>query len=94
MNWKIFLYRLMILTSLSVAGMLLYAVIINLFIKFGLMPENMDGYALINKTVYAFYGAILAAIAAFFIKHKMGRILLFSPLYAPSVFGIIYILIH
>lgn len=94
MDWKLFLYRFVLLVTLAAGGMFLYAILINLFVYFDAMPENMDGYALINKTVYVFYGAILAAIAAFFIKHKMGRILLFSPLYAPSVFGIIYIFIH
>lgn len=84
----------MLLVTLVVAGMLAYAVLINLFIYFGLMPENMDGYGLIYKTVYVFYGSILAGFIAIFIKHPVARLLFFSPLYAPSLFGVLYILMQ
>lgn len=98
MNWKDILLRLAGVAVLFVAGILLYAVTANLLILMGLMPEALNGqgfgYALTAQTVYVAMGAVVVGIAGIFIRQKWRNALYLAPLYAPSVFAIVFTLIH
>lgn len=95
MDWKTFLYRLLVLIVVCVGGLVLIGVAYNIFIMAGIIPEGMDVRAAIEKTAYVFMGSIVASVASMAVKDKIfGKILLFTPLYAPSLFAFVNILIH
>lgn len=98
MNWKYILLRLAGVAVLFVAGILLYAVTVNILILFGLMPDSLHGqgfgYALTSQTIYVAMGTILISVAGIFIRQKWRNVLYLAPLYAPSVFAIIFTLLH
>lgn len=94
MDWKTFLYRLMIFIIIVIMGGFLFAVTANLLIKFGLMPDGFDGRLLAQKTTYIYMSATVIGFISIFIKQDWRNILLFAPLYAPSIFAIIYTVMH
>ncbi len=95
MDWKTILYRLLVLVVVGTAGWLFAGVVYNIFIMVGIIPEGMNLRGSIEKTTYVFMGSIVASLASLAIKDKIfGKILLFSPLYAPSLFALVNILIH
>ncbi len=98
MNWKTFLLRLGGLIVLTLLGGALYAIIVNILIMMGLTPtgEGSEGFGKVMtmQSVYIYLGAIVAGFTGMFIKEDWRWVLYLCPLYAPSVFAIIYTVIH
>ncbi len=92
------LLRIAGLVVASLLGGALYPVTVNILIYFQMMPPEQMGQAfgivLTNKTVYVWLGANLLGIIALFIPQSWGKILYFSPLYAPSLFAVVYTLMN
>lgn len=99
MNWKIFALRFIGLIVLAAIGIaLLYPLAFHALVLFKLIPEElMDkafGHALMIKSAFTWMGAVIAGFAAIFLKGHWRYVLYLSPLYAPSVFAIVYTLLQ
>lgn len=98
MNWKTLLIRLGLLIVAVAAGMALLAVSINVMIFLQWLPEAINGipagYAILNKTSFVFMGAIVAGIVSIFLTANWRWVFLLAPLYAPTLFAIMYTLMN
>lgn len=98
MNLKTFLLRAAVLLIVIAGGFILYAGAFHGLVFLGLMPEQLGnqgfGYVLTYRTSFVFMGAILAGIISLFIRANWRLALLLSPLYAPSLFAVIFTLMH
>lgn len=96
MNWKKLLIRLAGVAVLFLAGIMVYALAVNLMILLGLTPEGNAaagwGIALTNQAVYVAIGMIPVSIAGIFIRQKWRLALYFAPLYGPALFAAAYTL--
>lgn len=91
------LRKILILSVIAGLGGLLYAFCANLFIKSGMMPvdavDTAFGYQMTEKTVFVWLASLIpAAMCMFFAAGKWRWLIITAPLYAPSVFAVIYIL--
>ena len=98
MNWKTFALRFAGLIVIALAAGPLYALTMNLLIITKQIPEELIakayGNTLTLKCVYVWLVCLLAGFGSIFLKDSWRYILYFSPLYAPSVFSIIYTVIQ
>ncbi len=98
MNWKILLTRLALLVIMVAAGMMLLAVTVNGMILLQWLPDAINGIpagrAILTKTSYVFMAAALAGIISIFLTPNWRWVLLLAPLYAPTLFAIVYTLMH
>ena len=93
MDWKALLFRLAVFLIVAISGGFMFAVTVNLLIKFNLVPEAFDGRLLAQKATYIYMASIVLAFISVFIKQDWRKIFLFSPVYAPCLFAIIYTVI-
>ena len=98
MNWKNFALRFAGLIVIALAAGPLYALTMNLLIIAKQIPQELIdkafGNTLTLKCVYVWLACLLIGFGSIFIKDSWRHILYFSPLYAPSVFAIIYTVIQ
>ncbi len=94
MDWRTFLYRFMLFIITVVGGGFLFAVTTNILIKLGLMADGFDARQLAMQTTYIYMAATLAGFVSIFINQNWRKVLLLAPLYAPSLFAIIYTIMH
>lgn len=94
MNWKNFAIRFAGLIAIGVAAGPLVGLTTNILLKAGLIPEVLIdkafGHELLSKCVYVWLTCLLFAFASIFLKQNWRYIFYFSPLYAPSVFAVVY----
>lgn len=98
-DWKIFTIRFVGLIVLAALHhFLLYPLVVNMLVLFKAIPEELMDKAfssvLIMKSYYVFLGSMLLGFISLFCKGNWRNILYFSPLYAPSVFAVIYTLLQ
>lgn len=98
MDWKKFLLSFAGFIVIGVTGGFLYAVLVNGMIYFKLMPESIGGqgfaYALTVLASRVWMGAIALSFISLFIKQNWRIVLYTAPLYAPSLFAIVYTVIN
>ncbi len=98
MDLKTFLFRLAVLVIVVAAGGFAYAITFHLLQGLGLMPEQIGqqgfGRALTYRTSFVYMAAIVAGILSLFIRDRWRYVLLLSPIYAPSLFAIVFTLMH
>jgi|GEM_PF-4629288 len=89
-------FKVVVLIISIAAGWILFPFIANLLIYMGLYPENaMDtnfGPEMIQKAVFIWFGSTIISIAYLFVKTNIRYFFLLLPVFAPSLFGIIYAL--
>lgn len=88
------LLRLLFLILIAGLGGLLYSLCVNLLIIGGLMPEGElaagFGHILTQKAVMIWIGATLLGFGAIFLQARWRYLFFLAPLYAPSLFAVIY----
>lgn len=98
MNWKTILIRLAVLIVVIAAGSGLYAVTINILIAAGIMPDQLNGagfaYALTMQASFVMMGSALAGLVSIFIRQNWRYALLLAPVYAPTIFAVIFTILH
>ena len=98
MNWKTFALRFTGLIVIALLAGPLYALTMNLLILAQQIPQELIdkayGNTLTLKCVYVWLAGLLLGFGAIFIKQDWRYILYLSPLYAPSVFAVIYTVIQ
>ncbi len=94
MDWKKYLYRFSLFTLAGIGGFLLNGIAFNLFVVLNIIPENLSGMEIIEKTSYVFMATLLVGLAAIFIQKPWYKYFISMPLYAPSLFSLFYVLIH
>lgn len=76
-------------------GGLAYAITANVMIAAGMLDSSAVGDAfgqeMTGKAAIVWMVAILAAIASVFIASRWRYVLLFAPLYAPSIFAVVFV---
>ena len=92
------LFRLIWLVLIAGLGGLAYALCANILVLSGILQADSVatsfGVDMTNKAVMVWIVCVLLALAASFMQSKLRYILLLSPLYAPSLFAVIYTLIN
>jgi hypothetical protein len=98
MTLKTFFLRFGGLIVIALAAGPLFAVTMNVMIYFQLFPESLVdkafGNVLTMKAIYVWMGCLLAGFGSLFLKEQWRLILYFSPLFAPSIFAVIYTLLQ
>lgn len=98
MNWKTFAFRFAGLILIALLAGPLYALTMNLLILAQQIPQELIdkayGNVLTLKCVYVWLACLLVGFASIFLKQSWRHALYFSPLYAPSVFAVIYTVIQ
>jgi ABC-type microcin C transport system permease subunit YejB len=98
MDWKKYGLRFLGLMVLVVAGFYAFALTTNILILIHAFPQELVdkafGVELAQKTMFVLVGSTLLGLVAVFLKEQWRLILYFSPLYAPSLFAVIYTLMQ
>ncbi len=94
MSWKILLLRFAGLIAFSICGGFLYAITVNLMLFANIMPEATDGEALTFKAATVWMVSICIGFIAIFIKPEWRWVFYLAPLYASSLFALIYTIIQ
>lgn len=90
------LFRFVVLIIIGLLGGLLFSFSVNIMIMTDILDvDNVRGgfgYEMTSKAVFVWVTAFVLGIISLFIKEKWRYILLLSPLYAPTVFALLYAL--
>jgi hypothetical protein len=94
MSSKVFALRFVGLILIALAAGPLYALVMNLLLATEqITPDMVEaafGSVLTNKCVYIWLGCLLLGFGSLFAQENWRYVLYFSPLYAPSLFAILY----
>lgn len=89
--------RILALVSVALLGGLVYAVTANVLIAAGTMPaeavEAGFGREMTAKAVFVWMACVPAALLSFLIQSPVRYVLFFLPLYAPSLFAAVFVLL-
>ncbi len=88
MNAKTFALRFIFLIVIAIAAGPVYAITVNAMVFFGIAPY--DGTALTMQAVYVWLGCLLIGFGSMFIKDDWRLTLYLSPLYAPSLYILVF----
>lgn len=92
------LFKLIWLVVIAGLGGLAYALCANILVMSNVLNADAVstsfGVEMTNKAVMVWIVCVLLALGACFMQSKLRYILLLSPLYAPSLFAVIYTLIN
>jgi len=91
------LYKIIILITLAALGWLLYPLMINLLIKINIMDTSFASDNLQRMTqnvVFVWILGTLLGIISLFIKQKWRYVLLAFTVAAPSLYGLIFVLLN
>lgn len=95
---KAALLKLLWVVLIAGLGWILYAFCLNILIATGLLNANdagtSFGYEMTHKAVIVWLICVPLSVWASFMQSKLRLILLFAPLYAPSLFAVIYTLLN
>jgi hypothetical protein len=98
MNWKSFALRFAGLLAIALAMFPMFGLTMNLLVLLKLVPlEMMDkamGTEIARQAMYVWLGCLIPAFASIFFQGSWRYILYFSPLYAPSLFAVVYTLMQ
>lgn len=90
------LLRLLWVIIIAGLGGIFYAIVANALVVSGILSgDNIAtsfGYQMTQKAVLLWLACVPLAVWAVFMQTKLRYILLLSPLYAPSLFAILYAL--
>lgn len=96
MNIQTILLRLAGFIAIAIAGGFLCAITANILVALGLVPDMLGaqpfGKAMLTNAVFVWMGTILVSFISVFIKDNWRWVLYTAPLYAPSIFAIIFTL--
>lgn len=92
------LFKLLWLVLIAGLGGLAYALTANVLVLSGLLQADSVstsfGVEMTHKAVLVWIACVAVGLAASFMRSKLRYILLLSPLYAPSLFALIYTLLN
>lgn len=98
MDIKTFSLRLIGLIVLAAFGFVLYAIVSNILILFGMMPteDGSEGFGqhMTQLAMLLYLFSIPIGFAGIFVKAEWRWALYLCPLYAPSLFAIIHTIIN
>lgn len=90
------LLKILILITISLLGGLVFALAVNVMIMTNIVDADSVqggfGYLMTSKAVFIWIVSVVLGIVSLFIKQKWRYFLLFSPLYAPILFALLYTL--
>lgn len=94
MTFRNFLLRFAGLAAITFGGGIAYAVTFNALVLMGLTPDpdvaGNFGNVLTLRTVFVMMAAIVAGFTGLFLRGPLRWPLYLSPLYAPSLFAVLY----
>ena len=92
------LLRLIWVVLIAGLGGLVYALTANILVMSGMLNADSVaaafGFAMTQKAVLVWVGCVVLAVIASFMQGAFRYLLLLSPLYAPSIFAVIYTLLN
>lgn len=98
MSAKTFLIRFTFLICVALAAGPVYAITFNALIFAGAIPQELMnkayGTMITTRAAFIWMGAVAAGFISIFIKDEWRYILLFSPIYAPSLYAIAHTLMQ
>ena len=90
------LLKILILITISLLGGLTFSIAVNIMIMTNIVDADTVqggfGYLMTSKAVFIWILSVILGIISLFIKQKWRYFLLFSPLYAPIIFALLYAL--
>ncbi len=98
MTMKSFFIRLAGFIAIALLAGPVYALTVNALVLAQLIPAELVDKAFGNiltlRAIYVWIGCLLVGFASIFLKANWRYIFYFSPLYAPSLFAVIYTLMQ